>query len=435
MRAVTEPACTREASKAYISLVVKQTKRLMPELQTSPSILNDSIDPSKDLKMHPFWIVAEILYGKLTTEMRSELERIARLREDLIRHVIAGGLTRFAWSKWLPTAPNRMLASFQRDWRAFNDRAWMTAAQRGTPRAPIVNMYEALEAQTCSSSEILQTLDEMLFANLDVTVSALTWSLVQLAAHKDAQSRLRAEIARVRAGADECTGLARYLGHSNTYLQAIISESSRLCPLAAFSVPQAAPTSRVLDGYNIPPGTNFIVDSYSLNQRNPYWGSDRTSFRPERFLERKPTETRYNFWRFGFGPRQCLGKYIADVIIRAVLSELVQTYDLALPEDGSEWRRDDGVWLSRPNMKLGCKRRDESSGVPGTRAGLVWKPGQEISGFRIGEGEMAEKMTDTGRNLLEKYAGLQLDEVFPHVAAIVSAPMGGFPRAELQDLY
>lgn len=39
-------------------------------------------------------------------------------------------------------------------------------------------------------------------------------------------------------------------------------------------------------------------------------------------------------WRYGFGPRQCLGKNVADIILRIILAEMLQDYQLELLEEG-----------------------------------------------------------------------------------------------------
>lgn len=358
VRAVCERPFIRSATIKYIGIANQRTNRHFQGLRVGSNLLSQSlIDPAQDLKMLPFWIVADILYGELSTEMEAQLRNLAPLREDLFRHVIRGGLARFHWSKYLPTAANRKLLDFQAQWSAFNLRARDRAIQQGI-NAPIVQMYEAVTGKILSPEQLLHTLDEMLYANLDVTLGGISWNLVFLAAHADVYDRLRREVMENRQASEkDPTIFDEYLLSSTSFLAACISESSRLRPLAAFSVPQAAPTGRVVGGYFFPAGTNFIVDSYALNQHNPYWGEDATVYRPARFLEHSPVQARYNFWRFGFGPRQCMGKYVADLIIRVLLVHLAERYELGLVKTGKEWEHDPDTWINHPQMQLRCEPR------------------------------------------------------------------------------
>jgi cytochrome P450 len=36
----------------------------------------------------------------------------------------------------------------------------------------------------------------------------------------------------------------------------------------------------------------------------------------------------YYYWRFGFRPRVCLGKYVVQLIMKALIVELVKNWDL-----------------------------------------------------------------------------------------------------------
>ena len=134
-------------------------------------------------------------------------------------------------------------------------------------------------------------------------------------------------------------------------------ESARLRPVVAFSVPQSAPTNRVVDDYLIPAGTDYIIDAYALNVKNDFWGDDKESFRPERFQEPgRKTKMRYNYWRFGFGPRQCLGKYVVDVIIRTVLMEIIREYRLSLKDEKGLEDRGRESWITLPAGRVMCER-------------------------------------------------------------------------------
>ncbi|KAI1176317.1 putative cytochrome P450 monooxygenase [Nemania sp. FL0916] len=339
----------RKKAAEYVPLVEEHIRDHFDHLWKEFELQQGLLDPAQDLRLLPFWVVAEIFYGKLSPEMRSELRDLVPLREELFKTVIRGGISRFSFSRYLPTETNRVLRQFQSQWRSFNDRAYLSAVGSGVD-APIVYMYGLIQDGVMTVDQVLQTIDESLYANLDVTTGGISWNLVFLAANSVYQDRLRSEH-QVRSNSED---LKQYILDSSTLLAACITESSRLKPLAAFSVPQAAPTARVVDGFLIPAGTDFIVDSLSLNIRNEFWGPDSTQYRPERFLEAGRLGLRYHFWRFGFGPRQCMGKYIADIIIRALLIHLVNNYDLALLDPSAHWLRNSEMWINHPDMKIAC---------------------------------------------------------------------------------
>lgn len=383
IRSVTEKAFTRTASTGYVSLIQRRITSYFEELQGSKNLSEGLLDPAEDLKLLPFLVVAEVIYGKLSPELESKLREIAPRREALFKHVISGGLARFSFSKYLPTKANRALAEFRAEWHALNRMAYDLAIAADSD-APIISFYAAADAGEITHEQMYQTLDEMLYANLDVTLGGISWNVVFLAANRAAQASLLAEVAAKRqvdiSDADEGEDQAvekssrtpkkfnTYLLSTSTFLAACILESARLRPLAAFSVPQSAPTPRLIDGYFIPAGTAFVVDSYALNIRNPYWGTDSNTYRPQRFVEPRPgmaTEMRYNYWRFGFGPRQCLGKYVADLIIRMLLVKLVEGYELEMRDEDKDedeekvWQRDRETWINHPKMLVRCVRKGE----------------------------------------------------------------------------
>ncbi|KAK4184508.1 cytochrome P450 [Podospora australis] len=375
LRAVTEVPFGHRAISLRVGDFQQHVASHFADLHRKGTMGQGRIHPAGDMKMLPFWVVAEIFYGRsLSAELKDELRHLAPVRERIFHeHVIQGGLPRFSMSQYLPTRANAELRAYKQAWKEFNQRA-VAFACVSEPDAPIIQMQEAVASGDITEEQLLQTLDESLYANLDVTTGGLSWNLVFLAAHPEAQSRVRAEVlAASREGR-----LEGYLLDRTTYLSACVLESARLRPLAAFSVPQAAPTDREIDGYVIPAGTSFIVDAYALNIRNEAWAPDNEAFRPERFLAslggrdhgdrdgdrggiKTASELRYLFWRFGFGPRQCMGKHAADLIIRATLAYLVQNYELGLLSDDA-WVRSRECWISHPDFQLRCVRRPDEVG-------------------------------------------------------------------------
>lgn len=360
VRAATGEAFTYHGAAASISRITAITREYLKDLSRHDRLAKGKLDPVKDLRMLSFWIVADDLYGDLTPDLRSQLQSLIPLREGLFDRVIRGGVTRFSWSRLLPTSTNRDLDQFQERWRRFNDTVY-AKCQQTKDQTTMVSLYKAWHAGSITKEQALQTLDEMLFANLDVTIGGLSWNFLFLAANRDVQSQLRGEITQARTRlqvAEENLSQSRwekYVLRSDTLLAASILESARLKPLAAFSVPQAAPTARIVGEFSVPAGTNFVVDTHALNIRNKYWGADGTAYRPSRFLDRKASEMRYHYWRFGFGARQCLGKYFADLIIRALVAELVENYELRLHAT-TGWDKNPGTWITHPDTEIQCEK-------------------------------------------------------------------------------
>jgi cytochrome P450 len=336
-----------------LSLVDQMTRKHLAQLQVDGRLKQGRLDPIEDLRFLPFWVVAQILYGELSAELTMELQVIIVIREAIWGRMLQGGATRYAWSRYLPTRINRDLSVFKEKWASFNSKVYLNC-QSMDKTPPVVGMYSAVEKGTICLDQLLQTLDEMLFANLDVTMGGLSWNLLFLADNPTIQGELREEI-RVTSKTHDPASREGYIRSSSTLLAFCILESARLRPLAAYSVPQSAPTARTVAGYTVPAGTNFVVDAYKLSMSSPYWGSDSASYHPTRFAGKSVLEMRYHYWRFGFGPRQCMGKYIADAIIRMVLLHLVEHFELAFDKD-TRWERNAVNWITHPKTTITCRR-------------------------------------------------------------------------------
>lgn len=352
VRGITAARFSHKDAASYIPRIIEITEKHFQDLHRSGRLSEKRLHPVQDLKFLPFWVVADILYGKLTSEMVKELEDLIRLREALWDRMIQGGATRFSWTKYLPVKVNRNLHEFKRRWATFNQTA-RDACLLACEKTPVVEMYDAIEQGRLSTDELLQTLDEMIFANLDVTVGGISWNLLFLADNLEVQAQLREEVLS-KAGSGG-TQTVQYLLSSSTFLAASILESARLRPLAPFSVAQSAPTTRCIAGFVVPPGTNFIVDTYRLNVKNAVWGDDREIYKPTRFLGQNRSDLRYHYWRFGFGPRQCIGKYVADLIIRILLVHLLKHYRLSFDES-TVWVKHPTTWITHPDTVIRCEK-------------------------------------------------------------------------------
>ncbi|KAI9644118.1 hypothetical protein NHQ30_007471 [Ciborinia camelliae] len=344
----------------------RETERYMTWFKNMPGVNNGSFDPDKDLNFYPFLITATLLYGHLNDETVEFLRKLTPLRERLFKYVIRGGLARFWVAKLLPMLKfNRLLKEFQEKWTAFNEEIYKEKKMKGE-NSPIIAMWEMMLRGELPRVQLLQTLDESLFANLDVTSGAVGWNFMYLAANPQIQTQLLEEI-KQQFKNDEFDDETwdRYISSSNSFLAACINESSRMRPFSYFSIPQAPPTDRKVGDWIIPKNTQIIVDAYALNNRPEFWGDNTDVYDPSRFRRLDRLKTRYNLWRFGFGPRQCMGKHLADHMLRSVVSSIILEYEVTLIPDDREGTTETGAvfktnpdeWITKPESRLGCRLR------------------------------------------------------------------------------
>lgn len=152
------------------------------------------------------------------------------------------------------------------------------------------------------------------------------------------------------------------------YLEAVLSESLRLYPPVAGTLPrQVPPGGETIDGAYVPAGTSVGVNHFSCyhHPQNFYRAED---FLPERWLpeirDAAPFEkdNRACMQPFSFGPRNCLGKNLARAEMRLILAKLLWRFDLELVGGRGNWMEGQqvfGFWAKPPLMcRLEVVRRE-----------------------------------------------------------------------------
>ncbi|KAJ5795255.1 hypothetical protein N7457_001854 [Penicillium paradoxum] len=331
VHAVFSPPFTQKPT-TYVPFVQSRIDRHFSELYRQyegGKVLR--IMPAEDLKLLPFWVISDLLYGELSPGMVQELLQITDLRTDVFQYAFKGGLSLFWISKiFSPTIRNK-LHVFHTRWANFNRQAYQNAKNGRTASAcAIVPLYEAVEQGQITPTELMHSLDEALFANIDVTIGSFSWIPQFLAEKGDLQTELREEISQARMDTT-ADSWAKYIASNSTLLSSCINESARLKPVTNYTYAQSMPTNRDVGGYRIPKGTFMVVDTNALNIWDDAWGADKMIFRPQRFLEESRSNFRYRFWRFGFGPRQCIAQALADTILKVLVAYTVEHYLLKSP--------------------------------------------------------------------------------------------------------
>ena len=200
-----------------------------------------------------------------------------------------------------------------------------------------------------TNDEINQVAITLLAGGVDTTSTMLVSTLFKLSQSQQAQSKLYEEINSVLPN-----------GHTPTYdllnrmpyLRATINEVFRTNPVTPATV-RLLSKPIVLGGYEVPAGVTIALSpGYMSTQIKKQIFENFDNFKPERWLRGSKEFHPFASLPFGFGPRMCVGRRIAQMEISLFLVRFLQKFKLeesSRPEDQLGWIF--GV-VQRPNKPV-----------------------------------------------------------------------------------
>ncbi|KAM7522094.1 hypothetical protein LguiA_011996 [Lonicera macranthoides] len=119
------------------------------------------------------------------------------------------------------------------------------------------------------------------------------------------------------------------------YLKAALAETLRLYPSVPEDFKYVINDDVLPDGTKVPAGSTVTYSIYSVGRMKSVWGEDCMEFKPERWLSAdldrfEPPKDGYKFVAFNGGPRTCLGKDLAYLQMKSVVSAVLLRYRLSL---------------------------------------------------------------------------------------------------------
>ncbi|XP_071895737.1 cytochrome P450 26C1 isoform X2 [Anas platyrhynchos] len=117
------------------------------------------------------------------------------------------------------------------------------------------------------------------------------------------------------------------------YLDCVIKEVLRVLPPVSGGYRTALQTFE-LDGYQIPKGWSVMYSIRDTHETAAIYQSPPGGFDPDRFSATRPEAvSRFHYIPFGGGARSCIGKELAQAILKLLAIELVTTarWELATP--------------------------------------------------------------------------------------------------------
>jgi cytochrome P450 len=182
----------------------------------------------------------------------------------------------------------------------------------------------AKDPETGEAMTHLQLRDEittLIVNGHESTANAAVWVFYVLAQYPEIEAKVRDEIDRVCGSATPTDEDLRKL----SYQHMVIEEVMRLYP-PAWTVSRTAIEDDVIDGYEIPAGTNMMVSPFVIH-RNPRYWPDPERLDPMRFSpEQQENRPKFAYIPFAGGPRNCIGAGFAMMELQIIVTMLLQAF-------------------------------------------------------------------------------------------------------------
>jgi len=322
-RRIAAPAFHRQRIQAYGSIMVERAAALGEAWREGVEF-----DASAEMMRLSLEVVARTLFAQEVTQdilsINHEVNAIMKLYNFLIAlpraedylHWPVPGLMRFRRArKRLDAVVYRMIAQHRAE---------------GVDRGDLLSMLlrsrdEEQDRSGLSDEQIRDEVMTIFLAGYETVANALAWTWMLLGQNSDAEVKLHAELDRVLGGRlpglDDLAELK--------YTEMVLAESMRLYP-PAWAMGRQATRDVALGPYLLPKGTYFFFSQYIL-QRNAENFHEPLRFDPERFTaERKAARSKFVYFPFGAGGRQCIGESFAWMEMTLVLATLAQRWRLRL---------------------------------------------------------------------------------------------------------
>lgn len=261
-----------------------------------------------------------------SADLSDQAQRLLDATSDAARLVVRLGRSVMPTAARAPTPTNLRLRRTRR--RLDEISAEIVEQRRARGRSSAAgshgeDLLGLLLDSDLTDAEIRHELVTMVIAGHETVAAALAWTLMLLAEDQPAQDRLRAELA-------SHPGPVPMLGHRDRlpWTRAVVDEALRLFP-PAWALSRRSHQADVIGGREVPAGTMVVVSPWLLHRRDDSW-PDPLAFRPERFLD--PAAGRSGYLPFGQGPRLCIGREFALGEMVLVLSRLLATHRVAVPQ-------------------------------------------------------------------------------------------------------
>ena len=222
-----------------------------------------------------------------------------------------------------PTPRNQRFQKAVASFNAFVDKQVAQAKQKPSSENIIGLLAQASDPKTGYSMADIQLrseLNSILFNGYDDPVNGVAWALYLLAQHPNIVQKLRKELIQNLGTTSPSIDPLMKL----PYLGYVIDEALRLYP-PAWSLLRDTVENDCLQEYTINTPSMVLINIYLIHRHPNHW-IEPAQFKPERFADTYPSVA---YLPFGSGPRRCIGQHLSMLIMKTMLTMILQTFDIS----------------------------------------------------------------------------------------------------------
>lgn len=361
--------------KAYFPSLMKVTLRLRARWLKA-ACENATIPLQDDLMRYTVDAIAGLAFGTDINTLESDEDVIQRHLDKVFPALIKRTFTLIPYWRFfrLPAdrALDRSVTVIKAEIARFMAQARVRIEADPGLRERPANLLEAMLVAAEQSDSGVNDHDvagnvlTMLLAGEDTTANTLAWLIYLLQRHPLALARAQEEVRRVIP--DQTAFTPEQMGQLD-YLEACITETMRLKPVAPFMPLEAIRDTQIAD-VHVPSGTMVwnVLRYDSLEQCH----FDRPmAFDPQRWLEatdaaHRATSAKRIAMPFGAGPRVCPGRYLALLEMKMAMAMLLGSFDIENvgTPDGGEAREHMSFTMTPVGLSMRLRERVGVAALP-----------------------------------------------------------------------
>ena len=319
-RLAAQPAFHRQRIGEYAAIMVEEAGRIRDSWRAG-----ERRDIAADMMHLTLNVVARTLFA---TDLREEVYELAAAINRIMG--LYNFLVMLPAAEWLVHLRPPGLAAFVRARKRIDAVVYrmIEAHQRsGLDRGSLLDLM--LAASPANDEASRQSLRDQVItvflAGYETVANALSWTWYLLSQNPDSEAKFHNEVDEVLEGrlsvAEDVPCLR--------YTENVMAESLRLYP-PAWAMGRYARNDFALGDYFLPARTTVLISQF-VTHRDPRYFPDPLRFDPDRFTaEGKAKRTKFTYFPFGAGVRQCIGESFAWMEGVLILATLAQKWKLRL---------------------------------------------------------------------------------------------------------